>query len=362
MKIIRSYVMKEYFPPFLFGILIFTFIFLASKMINITDMVINKGVGLTPVMQLIGYSLPPILILTIPMGVLLANLLGFSRLSQDNEITALKANGVNILSIILAPLFTGILISIALFIFYNQALPAFHYGFFETSFKISQEKPSLELREHAFNNLANTRIYINKIEPKTFALIDVIISENDEQTSKFIQAEKGTTYLCENGSKLILKLENGAIHQTDPIDKNKYQSLLFNTHNVVINLNSQATLKREKMLEEMSGKELKNEISKYKTAKIAVNPFLVELYRRESLPFACIAFTLFAIPLGLRSKNKSKSISFGLSVLIIFAYYMLLIISETLSLRGTFSVALTMWMPNIIIGGIGAFLLFRELK
>lgn len=354
--------MREYLPPFLFGVTIFTFIFLASKMVYITNMVINKGVGLLPVLKLVTYSLPPVLVLTIPMGVLLANLLSFGRLASDNEITAIKASGVNISSIISPVLLVGFLISLALVIFYERVIPACNYRFFETSYNISQRIPTLELREHAFNNVGEMRIYVNRIDVKSSALEDIIISENNPESSKFITAEKGSILLHPSGSKLTLQLTNGAIHQLDMLDKNKYQSLLFNIHNIVINLGGAVKGKRQRMLEEMDNSEIKKEIDRYKMGKINVGPFLVELHRRTSLPFACFSFTLLGISLGLKARHRSKSIGFGISVLLIFIYYLILLAAETMGARGTTPVAFTMWLPNIILGAAGIVLLVKSIK
>jgi lipopolysaccharide export LptBFGC system permease protein LptF len=319
-------------------------------------------VGIFPVLKLIAYSLPSILILTIPMGVLLASLMSFGKLASENEITAIKASGINLSSIISPLLLIGFLISLALVLFYDRVIPFCNYKFFETSYMIGQKRPTLELREHAFNDLGEMRVYINRINVKTSTLEDIIISENNPESSKFITADKGQIFLHPDGSKLTLQLTNGAIHQTETSDSNRYQSLLFNVHNLVISLEKTLKIKRERMLEEMNNMEIKKEIERYKTGKININPFLVELYRRASLPFACLSFTLLGIPLGLRSKHKSKSISFGISLLVIFLYYLILIGAETMGIRGTAPPVLTMWAPNAILGTIGLVLLIKSIK
>lgn len=362
MKTLKNYIIREYFLPFLFGVLIFTFIFLASKIVYITNMVINKGVGILPVLKLITYSLPPILVLTIPMGVLLANLLSFGRLASDNEITAIKASGINLTSIISPALLIGFLISLALVFFYDRIIPVCNYNFFETSYMISQKRPTLELREHAFNNVGKMRVYVNRIDFKKSMLEDIIISENNPESSKFITAEKGLIFLHPDGSKITLQLTNGAIHQVETLNRNNYQSLLFNIHNIVINLGGALNKKRVRMLEEMDSLEIKKELDRYKMGKANVSPFLVELYRRISFPFACLSFTLLGIPLGLKARHRSKSISFGISVLLIFIYYLVLIGAETMGMRGTLPPALAMWTPNVVFGILGIIMLIKSIK
>ena len=95
MKIIDRYVWKELLVPFLLGIFVFTFLLLLDKIFDLTDLIINKGVPIPLVILLLTYILPAFLVLTIPIGFLLAILVAFGRLSADMEIVALKASGVS---------------------------------------------------------------------------------------------------------------------------------------------------------------------------------------------------------------------------------------------------------------------------
>jgi len=362
MNILRNYTIREYVPPFLFGIAIFTFIFIASKMVYLTNLVINKGVGVISVFKLLIFSLPSMLLLTIPMAVLLACLLSISRLSADNEMTAIKASGINITRVLVPVLAIGILVSMLMAFSYDRFLPYCNYRFVEQVYEIVHKKPVLELQERAFNNLGDIRIYINKISQKTNKLEELIISENKPGSSRFITAQEGIVIMHPGGSKVTLQLTNGTIHQTDETDKSRYQALNFNVHNITVKLPQADTFHREKGLDEMSNTELRKEIEIYRSTGTNINPLLVELYRRASLPFACLSFTLLGIPLGLKARRRSKSISFGVSVAVIFSYYIFLVGAETMGSRGSAPPLLTMWAPNILFSALGIYLLVKSVK
>src|SRR5512135_1785752 len=96
MKILDRYIAKEFVPPFLLGLLLFTFVLLINKLYRLTELVVNKGVSIWEIFRLISYIMPSFLTLTIPMAVLLASLVAFGRMSTDSEITAFKATGFSL--------------------------------------------------------------------------------------------------------------------------------------------------------------------------------------------------------------------------------------------------------------------------
>src|SRR4030066_434249 len=95
------YILKEVFPIFLIGLMIFTFILLMDKILKLIELIVSRGVNLSQILMLLLFISPSFLIFTIPMSVLLAILLAFGRLSTDSEITALKASGISLYQLFL---------------------------------------------------------------------------------------------------------------------------------------------------------------------------------------------------------------------------------------------------------------------
>ena len=98
--LIHRYLFSELVPPFAINLAFFTFIFLTSQILDITNLVVNHDVGLLQVSLVIVYAIPYFMVFVIPMAVMMAVLLTFMRLSGDNEIVALKAGGVNVTSLL----------------------------------------------------------------------------------------------------------------------------------------------------------------------------------------------------------------------------------------------------------------------
>ena len=112
MRIIYRYLLKELGGPFLASLFVSTIILAAGNIIQTADMVMNKGVELFQVVKIFLFFLPYVLTFTIPISVLSAVLLGFGRLSGDNEVTALRTSGVSIYKVILPVVVCGFIISL----------------------------------------------------------------------------------------------------------------------------------------------------------------------------------------------------------------------------------------------------------
>ena len=113
-RILPSYILRQHLVPFLLGFGVVTFILEMDVLFDYLDLVVNRGVAVGVVTQLFLLSLGYIVALSAPCAVLIAVLMTFGRLSQDNEIIALRASGVNLGSILLGPLAASLILAVGL--------------------------------------------------------------------------------------------------------------------------------------------------------------------------------------------------------------------------------------------------------
>ncbi len=112
-SIINRYILKEFFAPFAINVLFFTFIFLMAELIEITNWIVNYNISLATILWMIFYQMPFLLIFVIPISVMITVLLTFLRLSNENEILAIKTGGISIYAL-LPPVFAFCLIGFVL--------------------------------------------------------------------------------------------------------------------------------------------------------------------------------------------------------------------------------------------------------
>ena len=123
MRILRNYILAECVLPFFISISVLTCVFLLGYLPQLADKVINKGVSLTAIGQVFLYYIPLLLGYTLPISCLTTIILTFGRLSADNEILAMRANGIYLRNIISPLVVVGIIFSIVMFILNDRVIP-----------------------------------------------------------------------------------------------------------------------------------------------------------------------------------------------------------------------------------------------
>src|SRR4030042_4032253 len=127
MSIIYRYILKEHIGPFFFGLATITFVLIMDFLLELINLIIGKGIGFLTVMQVFVLNLAWMLALSIPMAVFVSTLMAFGRLSQDNEINALKATGVSLYRLILPALIGSVILSFGMIFFNDRVLPELNH-------------------------------------------------------------------------------------------------------------------------------------------------------------------------------------------------------------------------------------------
>ena len=145
--IIFRYLFREIAATFLFSLGVVTLVLFMGKILQLAELVFNNGVSLRNIFRLFLYLLPSFSLVTIPMSFLLAVLLTFSRLSTDNEITALKSSGISLYGL-LPPVLAAACIAYALTAFVTAyALPWGQTSFRKLMFDFLDTTQTIDLKE-----------------------------------------------------------------------------------------------------------------------------------------------------------------------------------------------------------------------
>ena len=164
-KLFDRYVLKEIFPPFFIGLLVYTFVLLMNQILLLSQMFIDRGVELKTVLSLLVHLLPSVLAFTVPMSVLMGILGGLSRMSSDTEIIAFKTLGISnkrLLRPILLFSFCGWLLTSFLTLY---SAPRSNYKFIQTLAHSVMAKVQFTLNPREFiESIPHTMIYIQDID------------------------------------------------------------------------------------------------------------------------------------------------------------------------------------------------------
>jgi len=229
MKRIWFYVIRELFWPFLFGILLSTFVLIMDAILDVMNLIITKGVPTPVVLEFFGLSLAYMLALSIPMGVLVGAIMGFGRLSADNEMIAFNACGVSLADIMAPGLIMSLVIAAGLTWFNNYILPEANHRARLLMTDITRKKPTWSLEENVFlDYFDNYHILVKKIDHKSSRLSDITIFEHKNPgLPRTITAARGDMKIAGDGSLLILQLYDGQVHEPDPENPYRYRRIDF---------------------------------------------------------------------------------------------------------------------------------------
>jgi lipopolysaccharide export system permease protein len=361
MKILRSYILKEFFGPLLLSLAALTMVMLLGNLIRLVDLIINKGVDIVSVAKLFGFLIPSLLTYTLPIAVLVAVLLSLGRLSSDNEIIALRASGISILRLIIVPLLTvGLILSLILVIFNDRFVPYAHFASRRTLKSIGIRNPVAALEAGTFiNSFDKYIIFIYHIEDNRLNHVRIYEPQTDDKPCRTIVAKRGEFVSFPDKKMVKLKLIDGTSDEPDPSDPTKFYKLNFKTLFLNLNMADIDEDEIQKKPKDMTLDEIIFNIDKLRSSGIELFPLITELHKRIALAFSLIVFILLGSSLAMLTRRREKSINFSMAFGIVGIYYLLLLGANALSLEGYLLPALAMWLPNLILGAIGLFLVIR---
>jgi len=100
MRLLTRYIARELFLPFIFALGIIVFILFINFFLRAVDRFLGKGLDMLTILEYLFLNLAWIVALSVPMAVFIATLMAFGRLSEDNEINALRSSGISFLTIL----------------------------------------------------------------------------------------------------------------------------------------------------------------------------------------------------------------------------------------------------------------------
>ena len=362
--LLDRYVIAEILPPTGLGLLLFTFILLLQQITLLTGILIARGADLATILRLFTYILPSILATTIPMAYLLGVLLAFGRLASDSEIVALRASGISpaqlLRPVVALSIFTGLLNFYVLAVAVPNANQAYRQVFY--ALVLSKAKAGVKPRVFNENDpIPGMVLFISDIPAQTGEWRNVFLADNRyAQKPQLILARSGRLVMNEKAHKVELHLERGSAHAYQPNLPEQYEITRFRRWEIPLPFEQffpklpLSKGDREMTLPEL-GAQIRELSGKGQHAEAA--RFWVELHKKFAIPTACLVFGLLGLGLSLGSRKEARSAAFGLSIAVIFVYYVFLRLGEQAGDTGVMPPWLAMWSANIVLGGIALILL-----
>ncbi|SMG29835.1 LPS export ABC transporter permease LptG [Dethiosulfovibrio salsuginis] len=360
-RILDRYILKELGSSFMFGVLTFTTILVAGDLLfKVAELLIEKGISMVTVLKLFVYKLPSVVVITLPMSCLLSTLLSFGRLSSDSEIVALKASGISFQRIALPVLLGSSLIALTALFMNETVVPLANKAADNVlRYDVVKQKPSL-LKERIFlkdesGGTLNRVMYIGILRARIGVMENVVVQEFAEgRLSRITTADRG------NWEEGVWSLSDGKVFGVDGEGR---VSFLFGFKNqrLPLSLTPTQVASSSQDPDSMSIKQLMAHMDLMKAQGANLVPLWVSFHLHLAVPWASVVLALIGAALGVRPQRKSggMGMGFGLSVLIVFAYYVVMSMGRALGESGHIPPFFAAWLPNIIFLSCGGLLTAR---
>ncbi|MGN0941951.1 MAG: LptF/LptG family permease [Selenomonadaceae bacterium] len=363
-RILDKYIFREVFSTFIFGICAFSVVFIGSgTLFRIAQYITEYGASITSVIKIFILSLPGIVIWTFPMSMLLASLLAFGRLSASSEITAMKSCGVSFLRIAMPALILGFFVSIFAVWFNEYVVPWSNVAYKQVLDYEIKGKTAPQSQDHiVIKDIENGEIhrlmYARRYDAETQHLEGVSLQLFDKGKATHVEDAE---YAEWQGDRWTM--HNGTIYDIPQNQAEAAQHRMnFDTQVLPINESPKSIIKAQKDPDEMTIRELREQIKILSAKFVKTRKIETEYYQRFTVPFASFIFALIGVPLGIQPTRSASSRGFVVSIIIIFIYYALMTTNSALAQGGTLPPMLAVWIPNIIGFIVGMFLMRRAAR
>lgn len=363
MLIIHRYILRGLIPPFLVNLLFLTMIFLMTKVVKITKLIVNYNVSPGTIGLILVYSIPHFLVFVLPMSVMLAILLTLMRMSGDNEITALKSGGVGLYRLLPPAILLAVVGCLATLFMTVYGMPQGKLTIKQLTYQMLAANTDLGFKARTFNNqFQGVTLYVNEMNLQDKKLKGVFIEDRrNPRAVSTIVAPEGLLLKDSEGQAARLRLYNGMINQVER-EKRSANAIYFTTYDInLVNMAQKTKMWRysSKDEDEMTLTELKAHIFKVRETPEKYYEALIELHQKFSVPAACLALGLLAIPLGVELKSNRRSAGLGMGMFIFILYYVLMTAGRVFGQMGLYHPAVGLWAPNILVGIGGTIMLIR---
>jgi len=358
---------------------VFTFVLLLGNVLrDVLPLLLNQQATLGMIAMAFCLLIPWIWVFALPMGMLTATLLVFGRFSADQELTASRASGVSLVSLITPILLLSLVLCGVSAAVNLEIAPRCRVAFTDLRNDMKTSMVNLKLPEKQFLDFPGFTIWIDKNHKDT--LETVLIFQGETNTQATIQAPSGTIERDETNQVILVHLHDATVvfestgrpmFSSNIVVPLNYGNLQKASTNVSIT-DMTFTELQEKLreTERRLGSPLnvkprssedpnKKKIASKKRPADPAEPIRVEIQKRVAFSVAPFSFALLGIPLGIRAHRRETNIGIAITLVLVGIYYSVIFTMLSFSARAELMPHLLIWLPNFVFQAAGAVLLWR---
>ncbi|WP_417908823.1 LPS export ABC transporter permease LptF [Candidatus Electronema sp. PJ] len=360
--LLYSYLTTELLAPFFASFLILYSVFFLVRLIPLLEIVLDLGIGLADFIRLFSYIFPHLLLYVIPMASMTGVIIGFTRLTNDRELLALKACGISLRQMLPPVVLLASVIATLTGWFSVRLIPAGEVAIRQLMYQLAKEKIDKGIKEKKFTEaLGEVVVYVDETKPDTGAWQGVYVSDmRGRQQPNIIMAKSGQMQADISRMAVTIILHDGTLHSTSGFDG---QTVRFRRYQLRIPLKPPTKIDGDDVTQlsksSMSQEQLLTEASRPNAHPQDVITFMSEYHHRLAMPVGCLILSLLGLPLGLQAGPGRKAIGLPLGLFFFVLYYMLSTVGQVMAEDKVLPVPTGLWLSNAIFSVLVLFVFRR---
>jgi len=328
-----------------------TFVVFTREFGRLAELLIQRSAEPITVARVVLYLLPTILVFTVPFAFLIGTLIGFSRLSSDSEVIAMRAGGVSVYQMLrpVMKVALGVVIVTAAFTFYLSPEGNWQLRLLRHDVQITPTYNQIKPRVF-FEEFPNTLLYVEDIDLNTETWEGIFLADSSRpDEERVILARRGRLFSDDKGQRIQLHFESGTAYTVSRQNPERITMSRFATLDIPIDRPPGEPEGIEvKRGRDMTLMDIVNNLRSSKSENSHED--WVELNRRIALPLGALIFALLAVTFGVRTPRKGRGYGLIISVTLAFTYYIIFAAGSSLSKNGVLPIWLGVWGANLFAG------------
>lgn len=359
MSILTRYIAAELFFPFSISFFVLTFVLLMTRILALADLLFQEGVGFWNIAHILTSIVLYLSGVTVPMAFLLGILLCFGRLTSDSEMIALRASGISLMRIIRPVFFFCVAVFCGAFYLQTTILPQADWQSTLSIKHLEQNALSLLEEKKWVEGFGNAAIYVEELEADNcFKNIRIHQAVQDQRIPRMVYATSGHYTLNEKDRKIIFSLDNGYLEEPSE-KKGSLMRIDFGNYTIEIELSQKVFRPPVKDFAHLTSLEISEQLRNKDLTPQEYKDLVFIRHSRLALAFACIVFFLLGVPLSVNMSTPDKSTNFSVAGFMALGWYLLMLSGRAMALKGIIPVELGLWLPNIVLGGLGFLMVIK---
>ncbi len=352
MRVADRYILQELLPPFVMGIGGFLVVLIGDILYALAEYIVVGRITLDVMLRLLAYKIPAIMVVTFPVSTLFAALLGLGRLARDRELEAMRLAGLSLPRLFAPVLAFGLIVAGLTFLTNEVVTPWANQRANRLLRRAVLGDAFPEVREQVFlRGPGNRVLYVQTVDDRAGVLRNVMIYEPSGPLPRLITAREATW------SARTWVLHAGVVREVDAEGFTTYEAG-FDAMEINVGLDAGVFFAGQRTPEEMTARELRRQVDVFRQG---LSPRVaIEYHRKFAIPLASLIFALVAAPLSLHAARGGRFVGVGLSIALLFVYYVVMSTARAIGASGGLSPVVAAWAPNLMFLAGGLWLIARE--